>query len=98
MFDWSGNSPDLNLIEKLAAILKDKVADENPTNAKNLKMKIKRIWTQKIIAEYCKHLVHSKLLLRKKVDIPNNRFLHENWRMLHTFQLISLLFNIYSYF
>ena len=57
--DWSGHSPDFNLVENLWATLKDKVADEHPINAKGLKMAIKRIWTQKIIAEYCKHLVHN---------------------------------------
>ena len=56
---WPGNSPDLNSIENLWTILKNKVANEHPTSAKDLEMAIKRIWTQKITAEYSKHLVHS---------------------------------------
>ena len=60
MLDWPGNSPDLNLIENLWPILKDKVADKHPTIAKDLEL-AKRIWTQKITAEYCKHLVHNML-------------------------------------
>ena len=79
--DWPGNSPELNIIENLWAILKDQVADEHPTSAKDLKIAIKRKWMQKITAEYCKHLVHSKLLLRTKVDIPNTKFLYKTWFM-----------------
>ena len=41
--DWICNSPDLNSIENLWAILKEKVADEHPTSAKDLEMAIKRI-------------------------------------------------------
>ena len=59
MLDWLGNSTDLNLIENFWAILKDKVEDEHPTSAKDLKVGIKRICTQKITAKYCKHLVQS---------------------------------------
>ena len=43
MFDWPGYSTDLNPIENLWAILKDKVADEHPTSAKDLEMAIKCI-------------------------------------------------------
>ena len=41
--DWPGNSPDLNPIKNSWAILKDKVADEHPTSAKDFKMAIKCI-------------------------------------------------------
>ena len=34
--DWPDNSPDLNPIKYLCAILKDKVADEHPTSVKDL--------------------------------------------------------------
>ena len=43
MLDWSGNSPDFNPIQNFWAILKDKVADDYPTSAKDLEMAIKRI-------------------------------------------------------
>ena len=33
---WSGNSPDLNPIENLWTVLKDKVSERQPTNAKML--------------------------------------------------------------
>ena len=41
--NWRGNSVDINLIENLWAIPKDKAAEEHPTSAKDLKMAIKRI-------------------------------------------------------
>ena len=68
--DWPNNNPDLHPIENLWEILKDKVADEHPTRAKDLKMAIKRKLTQNIIAEYCKHLAHS-LPCRLRVVIKN---------------------------
>ena len=52
-------SPHLNPIKNFWVAIKDKVADEHPTSAKDLKMAIKCIWPQTITAEYCKHLVHS---------------------------------------
>ena len=58
--DWLGNNPDFNPIETLRAIMKNKVADEHATDEmhKDLKMAMKRLWTQKITArKYCKHLV-----------------------------------------
>ena len=71
-FDCPVNSSDLNLIENLWAILKDKVANEHPTSAKDPEMKIERIWTQKITAEYYKHLMHS-MLCRLQAVIKNKR-------------------------
>ena len=55
--DWPGNSPDLNPIEHLWTILKDKVAEKQPTNLENLQSAIEEVWTQEISAEYCKKRV-----------------------------------------
>ena len=98
MLDWPGNSPGLNLIENLWAIVKDKVADEHPISAKDLEMAIKRIWTKKITAKYCNHLVYSMLyclqaVIKNKGGHINNRFLHDNWIMQLTFKLI---FNVHQ--
>ena len=51
--DWPGNTPDLNLIENLWMLLKNKVSEKQPTNAKSLVTTIKEIWTKEINAEYC---------------------------------------------
>ena len=57
--DWLGNSPDLNPIENLWTILKDKVAEKEPTNMENLQSAIEEVWTKEIIAVYCQKLVSS---------------------------------------
>ena len=59
MVDCLGNSPVLNPIENLWAILKDTMVDKHFTRAKDLEMAIKCRWIQKITAKYCKHLGHS---------------------------------------
>ena len=41
--NWSGNRPDLNLIENLWAILKKEVADKHSTSTKDLEKTKKRI-------------------------------------------------------
>ena len=40
--DWPGNSPDLNPIKNFWHLMKDKVAEEQPTSAKELIEAIKR--------------------------------------------------------
>ena len=61
MLDWPGNSPDINPIENLWAILKDREADEHLTSAKDQEMAIKCTWTQNITTKFCKHMVHRML-------------------------------------
>ena len=54
-----GNSPDLKPIENLWTIMKDKVADKQPSSAQNLKQAIKDVWVTEITQEYCESLVSS---------------------------------------
>ena len=57
--EWAGNSPDLNLIENLWAVLKDEVADKHPSNIPSLIEAIKLVWIREIPEEFCKTLIES---------------------------------------
>ena len=59
VLDWPGNSPDLNPIENLWVILKNKVAEEQPSSLKQLENVIKKVWTLGITSEYCCKLIES---------------------------------------
>ena len=59
ILDWPGNSPDLNPIENLWSILKDKVSEKQPTSAKMLEQAIKEVWVRELSNEYCQSLVES---------------------------------------
>ena len=59
ILDWPGNSPNLNPIENLWTILKNKVSERQSTNAKMLEPAIKEVWVRDISAAYCRNLVES---------------------------------------
>ena len=56
---WPGNSPDLNPIENLWKLLKDKIAEKQPTSAKHLCKIIKEVWVMEMTPAYCQTLIHS---------------------------------------
>lgn len=54
---WPGNSPDLNPIENLWAILKSKVANYNTTSVEELKKVVTRVWCTEITSNVTEKLV-----------------------------------------
>ncbi len=58
VLDWPANSPDLNPIENLWAIVKRKMRDTRPNNADDLKSAIKATWAS-ITPEQCHMLIAS---------------------------------------
>uniref|UniRef100_A0A3B1K5Q0 Tc1-like transposase DDE domain-containing protein n=1 Tax=Astyanax mexicanus TaxID=7994 RepID=A0A3B1K5Q0_ASTMX len=55
---WPANSPDLNVIENLWAIVKRKIRDRKPTTLDQLKQNIATAW-EAVSAETCDKLVKS---------------------------------------
>lgn len=77
VLDWPGNSPDLNPIENLWQVMKNKVADQHPPSIESLKTAIKIVWTQKITSQYCCNLVDS--MPRRMATVVKNRGGHTKY-------------------
>ncbi len=58
VLDWPANSPDLNPIENLLAIVKRKMRDTRPNNVDDLKAALKATWAS-ITPEQCHRLIDS---------------------------------------
>ena len=75
--DWPGNKPDLNPIENLLSLLKNKVADRQPTRDQEMETAIKLVWIHEITPEYCRNLVQS--MPRRLQAVLNNRGGHTKY-------------------
>ena len=71
VLDWPSNSPDFNPIENLWEVLKNKVADKQPSSAKDFEDAIKEVCIRELSPTYCRTLVES-MPRRLEMVIKNN--------------------------
>ena len=69
--EWPGNSPDLNPIENLWSVMKQKVSEKQPSSLQALKKNIMEVWTQEFSKEYCQDLIAS-IPRRLQAVVDNN--------------------------
>lgn len=73
VLEWPGNSPDLNPIENLWEIVRQKLADRVFNSMEDFKQAIKDVWCREISQDYCKNLV-SSMPRRLQAVIENKGF------------------------
>ena len=56
---WPGNSPDLNPIENLWNMFKNKLEEKKCTSVASMKVELEKIWFNDISRQYCRTLARS---------------------------------------
>ena len=59
VLDWPGNSPDLNPIENMWLIIKNKLECRDTASCQKLIDAIAKVWSDNISKEYCENVVKS---------------------------------------
>jgi transposase len=59
IFEWPGNSPDLNPIENAWRVMKSRLKQSTLSNIEDLKKEIIRVWISEMSPEYFKKLSYS---------------------------------------
>ena len=57
--EWPGNSSDLNPIENLWSVRKNKVSEKHPTSLSALQLAVKKVWVKEISSDCCCKLIES---------------------------------------
>ena len=77
VLDWPGNSPDLNPIENLWALLKTKVSQRQPSCLEEMRKVIKEVWVHELSPDYCLNLVSS--MQRRLQEVIKNKGGHTKY-------------------
>ena len=82
--DWLGNSPDLNPIKNLWALMKAKVSEKQLSSLEALRKVIKKVWILEISPNYCLKLISGMLCCLQEV-IKKQRWSHKVLRIVKPF-------------
>ena len=77
VLDWPGNSPDLNPIENLWALLKTKVSQRQPSCLEEMRKVIKEVWVHELSPDYYLNLVNS--MQRRLQEVIKNKGGHTKY-------------------
>ena len=77
VLDWPGNSPDLNPVKSLWALMNVKVSEKQPSSLEALRKVIKKVWVHEICPDYCLNLISS--MPRRLQEVIKNKHGHTKY-------------------